>query len=363
MKEGIRTSTRQSVRVTPSFRRYLTFAAVALGTTASALIVVEGMLRVIVERPVLASEWLLPRPRWPDDDVIFSPPKQRVDARYELVEGLASLVALGDSFTKGYPVGREAGYPSVMRRLLLERGTPMNVVELGMGDTGPDQQLRAFERELLARMTPDVVVWQFYPNDVWDNGVKATYGIQEGALVPLGVTRNWLYQRQQAYSLVPFRDALRKRSYLFRYAIKGAERRQTSVVPASYGGDVHRWGLDKIRLEVDRMQTLGRTRGIRTYFVLVAPQAAYLDPQKRSGAVERFVRTYERMHELLRKEPGFIDARFGDSDDTALADDLFAGADRDLVDHGGRHYNEHGYRLLAELVLARLVADGVVAAR
>ncbi len=34
-----------------------------------------------------------------------------------------------------------------------------------MGNSGPDQQLRYFDKHLLPRIKPDIVVWVFYAND------------------------------------------------------------------------------------------------------------------------------------------------------------------------------------------------------
>jgi hypothetical protein len=220
-----------------------------------------------------------------------------------------------------------------------------------------------FERELLGRLTPDVVVWQFYPNDEWDNVVNATYEIRGGALVPLDTTRNWLYRRNQVYAQIPFREALRQRSYFFRYALRSAERCQwLSAVPRQYPGGSRSWGLAKIGLAVEKMKALGRERGFLTYFVLVAPEALYLDPPEQTREAEGFLRTYERMWTLLSAQPGFIDARFDGAQRRVPARDLFVGSDRDPLGRGGRHFDEDGYRLLAELVLARLTADRAIGA-
>ena len=73
--------------------------------------------------------------------------------------------------------------------------------------------LRAFEREVLSRIDPNVVVWQFYPNDEWDNVAKAVFAIDGERLVPLDATRNWLHRRQRLYARVPFRETLLSHSY------------------------------------------------------------------------------------------------------------------------------------------------------
>jgi lysophospholipase L1-like esterase len=335
-------------------------------TVLSALVVsvasTELALRVLVERPLLVSEWILVLPGLRDDDVIFLPPHLRSDAHYTLQGASPVLVAMGDSFTAGHPVANADAYPSVLGALLLARGIPTQVIEIGVGDTGPDQQLRAFERDVLARLTPNVVVWQFFPNDEWDNVIKATYRIEESRLAPLDVRRNWLHRRQRIYDAVPFGSLLLRHSLVFRFALKGAERWRTSAVPFADRNNPNRWGSEKIALAVARMQELGREHGFRSYFVLVAPQSAYIDPQKRPPELRGFMRSYERMLEMLRDEPNFIHIHFDASEGEDLLHAHFAGGDRDSLGIGARHFNENGYRLFAERVFARLVSDGALSA-
>jgi lysophospholipase L1-like esterase len=66
------------------------------------------------------------------------------------------------------------------------------------------------------------------------------------------------------------------------------------------------------------------------------------------------------MLEVLRDDVGFMDAHFAKSAFTGGDGGIFVGPGRDQQDLGGRHFNEEGYRLLAEFVLERLRADGVI---
>jgi hypothetical protein len=111
---------------------------------------------------------------------------------------------------------------------------------------------------------------------------------------------------------------------------------------------------------VERLNVLAGEHGFKPYYVLVAPQSSYLDEAtQREPANESFLRTYERVYDVLRSQPGFIDARFYQADGATPLSTIFVGGDRDPLPIGGRHFNEQGYRLLAEMVLARLLADGV----
>ena len=342
--------------------RHFARATLVVAVAFSTVCAVELVLHRLVERPVIASEWVMNRDGWLDPDVIYYPTALRDERAYQTDPSLPVVVAVGDSFTKGYPVKPHDRYPRVLARALVEAGTPANVIAFGLGDSGTDQELRAFERDVLPRLRPDVVVWQLYPNDEWDNVVKATYVIDDGALQPIDVSSHWIQRRQRLYDRIPFAGPLKDSWLVFRFALKAAERGQTSRVPADYGKSPHFWGLEKIRLAIARMKELASDNGYRLYIMLVAPQCAYIPRTERSHDMETFVIAYARLLALLEDEPGFIDARFSDAADRNLAIELFDDGGRDPLAYGGRHFNESGYAMLADLVRARLVRDGALTA-
>jgi hypothetical protein len=324
------------------------------------LVVTDLVLRVFVERPSLVSEWVHASRALRDVDVIFLPPGLRSDDHYESRGASTVIVTMGDSFTEGHPVAPSDAYPAVLEGLLDARGLSAKVIDMGIGDTGPDQHLRVFEREVLRRLTPNIVVWQFFPNDEWDNLVKATYRIEANELVPLDVKQNWLYRRQRFYDAVPLNGWLLRNSLIFRFMLRGAERWQTSALPSTHLGEARLWGTEKIALAVERMKNLGHKHGFRPYFALVAPQAAYLGPEEQTPKLRAFLRGYNRMLAILRDEPDFLHVRFDVADGDNPSHSFFVGADRDPLELGSRHFNETGYRLFAEQVFARLVSDGAL---
>jgi hypothetical protein len=316
--------------------RFVSRFLLVVGAIVVGVVATELLLRLFVERPSLLSEWVHASPALRDADVIFLPPNLRSDAHYEKRGASTVIVTVGDSFTAGHPVASGDAYPSVLEGLLDAHGFSAQVIDMGIGDTGPDQHLRIVEREVLRRLTPNIVVWQFFPNDEWDNIVKATYRIEANELVPLDVKQNWLYRRQRFYDAVPVSAWLLRNSLIFRFLLRGAERWQTSALPSTHVGEAHLWGAEKIALAVERMKKLGHQHGFRPYFALVAPQAAYLDLEEQTPKLRAFLRRYDRMLEILRDEPNFLHVRFDASD------------------------GETGYRLFAERVFARLVSDGAL---
>jgi lysophospholipase L1-like esterase len=333
------------------------------------LALVEVGLRAAGYWPDLQSGWMLDSPyRALDPDLIVVPRRLLEPSFYDRPMARTRIVALGDSFVEGYPVAAKDAYPAVLQRILEADGTAIDdahgasvdVVNAGMGDSGPDQQFRLFERDLL-HLRPTVVVWSFYANDIWDNVLRAVYDI-DGAgdrLVPLAATQSWMYLRQQVYEAMPLPHALKTGSYAFRVFLRGIELLHWWQLPARYHAHPEDWGADKLRLEIAAMNALAVAGGFRVYYVLIAPEALYLarsDPDRWNA--------HWSLHEqaalagIVSGEPGFIDADFADATSAGTA--LFADGSRDATAPGARHFNEAGYRRLAELVAARLRTDRVL---
>ena len=49
------------------------------------------------------------------------------------------------------------------------------------------------------------------------------------------------------------------------------------IVPVEYRSDPERWSLEKIRLAIKEMRRFGEELGFEVHFVLIAPQAVYLN--------------------------------------------------------------------------------------
>ena len=329
----------------------MVLASVLVGFCAAELI-----LRAVDYRPQLQSEWVLNYPsfRVLNRDVILIPPEFLNASFYATDPQRRTIVTIGDSFTAGYPVEMEHSYPAILERILNQHGAMVHAINAGIGDSGPDQHLRLLQQYLLPRLNPAIVVWAFYANDVGDNFIRSVYGIEHGQLVPLDGASHWLYIRQLIHLGAPLPEWIKKRSYVYRLIMKATETLGLSQVPDDYARDRHAWGLKKLRLEIKSFKELGEKKGFRPYFVLIAPQAAYLA----RGDSERWthhwsLREHEMILTVLRDEPNFIQAWFP----TAKQAEIFASGSRDTVETGNRHFNEAGYALLAEIVAERILRD------
>jgi lysophospholipase L1-like esterase len=327
--------------------------ALLLAGAALAFGLLEVGLRLFGRKPELGSGWMLTnRYLVLDSEVIVMPRRLHEPDFYAVPPGRPLVLAIGDSYTAGFPVAPDAAYPAVLEDVLSRRRARVAVRNAGMGDSGPDQQLRLLEARLLPRLRPRVVVWQLYANDLWDNVSKAVYRLDGDRLDPVDASAHWIAIRQHIFDLTPLPRTVKKRSWLFQELLHATE---TFGIPKP-GHGIER-SLAKLARELDAFVALGRRHGFTPYVLLVPPQSLYLAPRDpdRWRAMWNVV-DHERLVALVGARPDLIDGFLG----TAHALDYFADGERDLAPLGDRHLNERGYGRLATVVARRLLRDGVL---
>ena len=344
----------------------------------------EIILFSINFEPQLSSAWILGhKDRVPDRDIL-NISRQFLDAEYygAYLDGQNDqmIIALGDSFTDGYPVtrcpgrrppcSRDDSYPGVLERLLSQNVQTIIVVRAGMTDTGPDQQLRLFKKYILPKFQPQIVVWQFYSNDTVNNVLYSTYDISdEGELTPLDGKSNWSFRRLRLYNLIPLPEPIKKQSRIIKLTMSYFEGERFSQVPDNFLDNPREWGRNKIGLEIEEMRRLSQLHNFELYLVLVAPQAYYMkasDPtwhwpdQWDSQETE-----YQLLKNIFEHQPNYISGEFTAEEIrnvtgipvTSISDTLFASAERHRALQGIRHFNEVGYEMLAKAVANRIIFD------
>ena len=104
---------------------------------------------------------------------------------------LPRILLLGDSHLEGYHLTQRQTLGPRLKRHLANRGWPVEVVVMGAGGWGTDQQFIALQH-YFERLQPDaVVVYYTHRNDLWNNlfpthmgTPKPTYRLDGGGLVP-----------------------------------------------------------------------------------------------------------------------------------------------------------------------------------
>lgn len=90
--------------------------------------------------------------------------------RLEKRNGTFRIIALGDSFTEGYGVPINDTWPKRLEKKLNQLNTLTQFEVLNFGEGGDDTfgELKKFEEKAL-KYNPDMVILQFYLNDVWEH--------------------------------------------------------------------------------------------------------------------------------------------------------------------------------------------------
>jgi lysophospholipase L1-like esterase len=343
---------------------------VILASITFTLVAADIILRCIDYHPPLSHEWLLgpgADARLPDKNSILVRPRFVFDQHYALDPTLKTVVTIGDSFTEGFPVEPIDTYPAVLGRILDKRASPVNVINMGMGDSGPDQHLRLLKDYVLPKLKPDIVVWSFYSNDVADNILQAAYTIDQNSLVPLDTTEHWLYQRQKIFRGLPLPGTVKQSSPVLRLLFRALE------VYGGRGVDVGNpsqleMSITKIRLAVDEIERLAKLYEFQVTYVLVAPQLLFLqDKPPDPWGWDYQLAAYGKLRRVLTNQVRFIDARFLDSEIVVCGKqfkitnrgDPYVDDGRDHNTPGYRHFNESGYYLLAEAVATCLLDNTI----
>jgi lysophospholipase L1-like esterase len=328
----------------------LLFASVLVG-----LLVFEMILRIWGYRPPLQSEWVLKsHERVPNRDVLLLPPKFLQASFYETDSSRPTIIVMGDSFTEGYPVKPQDSYPAILENVLNQRGVAAQIVNAGIGDSGPDQHFSFLQQYLLPRLRPSIVIWTLYPNDITDNYIRPVYKIDHGKLAPLEGAFKWLYIRQLVHQWTPLPDWVKQHSFGYRIVMKALEALGEYSIPNEYAKNPIAWGAEKLRLEIQGFKELAVERNFVGYFVLVAPESVYLaKPEPERWSRYWLSQGYETMLAMLKHEPNFIHAWFPKADPAQI----YAGSDRDATEYGRHHFNEAGYALLAQVVAQRILRE------
>ena len=91
------------------------------------------------------------------------------DIGYDKPDGVYRILILGDSFTEAAQVELEETFGQQLARMLNEQGCRVEVVQMGVGSWGNDQELLWLENEGY-KYQPDLIILQIFPrNDIRNN--------------------------------------------------------------------------------------------------------------------------------------------------------------------------------------------------
>lgn len=321
--------------------------------TASALtiIVVESVLRLFHVEIPLDHERLFDEHshRVISDRYIF----ERTDVPPHMTDGFTNIAVIGDSFSECNLIQGVRCYSE----LIATQSSDMRVYNYAVAGMNTDQEFMYFTDHILPEK-PNIVIWQMYSNDVWENVIRPLYTISPGGgqLRDEPAMHNWVYQRQTAYTMLPFRYTLIK-SLLVRSILRLFELRRFAQAPGRNDTDRLQWSVDKVRLEVARMNALATQHNFQVIYVLIPPQALYMQESSSSServSVDYIISLYRMLDEVLRSQQQYITDVFADYDNShgaAITALTYYLDDTDTNIRGDKHLNTRGQDVVASRIM------------
>ena len=181
--------------------------------------------------------------------------------------GEIRILAIGDDATYGSGLAAADAYPAKLEADLRAQGLPATVLNAGQPGYGSDQVHGAFVRRW-AQIGADLVIAGVHCSDLAGDIEQPLYDVRGGGLVALDPRFNWIYLQGTANQLVP--ELLSKRK-LFRWLLSGLDHANPfGQVPFRSEEALRDWQRDKIVLEMDDIERIGRVRGF-TLAVVILP--------------------------------------------------------------------------------------------
>lgn len=120
------------------------------------------------------------------------------------VEACKKILFLGDSFTIAPWTPEGGSYASqVSRSYAEEKNTCVHQFRLATGGAGNDQELARFS-DVVGKIQPNIVIWQFYQNDFYENIKHALYKVEKNELVKRHTIYNSTFLTGFLNQRVPF---------------------------------------------------------------------------------------------------------------------------------------------------------------
>lgn len=279
---------------------------------------------------------------------------------YAKPDGVFRILMLGDSFVEGFQVGQDQTLPVQLQAVLSQQSSaPIEVINAGVSRYSTDNALLFLEGEGV-RYEPDLVIYNFYPNDVVEILENDFFRLVDGQLV----------QQPMSVSLVDrLRLALYDYSYIYRFArglsIRFKHATNETLIETG-GGKVSPVYRAELRLEQQRAWDLiarvlermlsAATRGGAQLMVVSLPE----DFQSEDRLWEQVAQSKEA---LRRDAPNHMLASAVPEGVPYL--DLLPGfrqaaQDQPLYYPQDHHFNPAGQALAADLIATFLIEEGLV---
>lgn len=186
------------------------------------------------------------------------------------------IIFMGDSSTFGHGVNNDESYPSQVQKMFNDINVPVEVTNAGISGTGTDQQIIYFEKYVLPKKKPDVVVWNLNENDLWqlgDNNMFCLFSVdRDDQLVTYPAWLNTLYIKGKIYFDAP---QFLKKSKIFSFLIDHIPDRWTFGCSKSKNMPFE-YHTNKLRKLIEKMSYLSTSNHFKLIFVLIEEQRYFI---------------------------------------------------------------------------------------
>lgn len=339
----------------------IVFVCICLGI----LFLFEGILRIRYNTiPITHEFFLLASDIQKSATYIF---EKKRDSRPDIGDTDKYRIAvLGDSFSACDKFVAVICYPDILESMMGSNDTKMVIRSYGLAGNNTDRELRYFIDHVLPTR-PNLVIWQMYSNDVWENVIFPVYIISgDHRLLGVSGAENWAYKRQAFFEILPMKRVMLQ-SYVVRWMLRQFEFGSYQFSP--YGDDDGRiaWGLEKIRLEVAEMNRLSHEYGFTVLYMQIPTQSIYLAevaPLPEHQWMRKYnLHVYAAIEAILQQQKGYVSLQFplvvpAKSDVLGVASesakDHFYMHEEDANIVGDKHLNQAGNQVVAEQLVNRI---------
>lgn len=288
-------------------RRALGSGALAIGALLATLLLLELLLSALFEP--FHEVWQVRELFVLDDELTYAmrPDYRRVQQTDEFVEHASTnhqglrdgaiaprgdfekrIVVLGDSMVFGHGVDDDESFPNQLEAVFRASGRRVDVINAGVKGYGTDNAYRFYTRRIEPLdLGTDLLIFGIYHNDLHDNIGQALYTIEDGALVPLDATHNWIYLTGRIDGALP--DFVRRRRLYGLVMSRLVGRDLYGTWPDLDRAGLVDWAARKAALEILDLRRRGEAAGTGL-LVLGIPYRdgppgfyAWLDPLRARG--------------------------------------------------------------------------------
>lgn len=279
---------------------------------------------------------------------------------YEKPDGTFRILMLGDSFVEGLQVGQDQTLPVQLEAVLSQQSSiPVEVINAGVSRYSTDNALLFLEGEGL-HYEPDLVIYNFYPNDVLEILENDLFRLVDGQLIRQPTPVSFIDRLQLV---------LYDYSYVYRFA-RGLSVRFNHATSEAYidtpWGEVHPVYRAELRSEEDRAwdliaHILERMQSVATES---GAQLVVVSLPEDFQSEDRLWEQVAQSEEVLRRDaPNHMLARAVPEGVPYF--DLLPGfrakaQDQALYYPLDHHFNPAGQALAADLIATFLTEEGLV---